>query len=154
MGELEVQIVELEPIRVASFLGYGPEPEGVALDKLVAWAGPRGLLENWDEQRVYGFNNPNPSPGSPNYGYEFWIVVGSDVKAEEGYEIKEFAGGRYAVTRCVGVESIGPTWQVLAAWLHDSPHGGASHQWLERALSPAGTPLDKIALDLYAPIAG
>ncbi|NIQ80558.1 MAG: hypothetical protein GTN93_21190, partial [Anaerolineae bacterium] len=44
MTELDVRIVELEPMRVASAYGFGPSPEGVAWDKMQAWAREEDLL--------------------------------------------------------------------------------------------------------------
>ena len=97
MEELEVQIVKLEPMRVASFYGFGAGPENEARDKLVAWAEPKGMLENPDEHRIFGFDNPIPSHGSPNYGYEFWITVDPDVEPEGDIRIVDFFGGLYAI---------------------------------------------------------
>jgi len=76
MDELAVRIVNLEPMRVASFHGFGPSPEHLAIQKLADWAAPRGYLVDRKQHRIFGFNNPNPSHGSPNYGYELWLVVG------------------------------------------------------------------------------
>ena len=80
MGELDVRIVKLEPMRVASAYGFGTSPEEEAWGKLLAWARAKDLLN--EDVRFFGFNNPNPSPGSPNYGYEQWMTVGQDVEPE------------------------------------------------------------------------
>lgn len=155
MGELDVRIAKIEPLRVVSVYGFGASPEKQAWEKLVAWAGPKGLLGGAGQSRIFGFNNPNPSPGSPNYGYEFWIAVGSDVEPEGDVRVQEFSGGLYAVTRCKGVETIAETWKQLVQWLVSSKYKHASHQWLEEHLGPADEPLDEseLLLDLYAPIA-
>ncbi len=156
MAELEVRIVKLEPIHVASAHGFGQEPENLAWEKLVAWSKPKGFLNDLKQHRIFGFNNPNPSPGSPNYGYEFWMVVGRDVKPEGEIEIKDFPGGLYAVTRCdVGDnpgESIPETWKKLVMWREDSKYKAANHQWLEEHISGQGVPNDRFVLDLYMPI--
>jgi hypothetical protein len=73
MSELQVRIVDLEPMRCAGASGYGPEPEGLAWDALLKWAEPIGLLNK--PHRFFGYNNPNPSPGTPNYGYDQWITT-------------------------------------------------------------------------------
>ena len=78
MSEFEVHIVRLPPLRVASVLGFGQEPELQGREKLDAWAKPRGFLDRPEQQRIFGFNHPDPSPGSPNYGYEYWMVVGAE----------------------------------------------------------------------------
>lgn len=154
MNDLTVRIVMLEPLRVASFHGFGPNPEHLAAEKLAAWAGPRGYLADGTHPRIFGFNNPNPSPGSPNYGYEFWLVVGPEVEATAEAPVLEFEGGLYAVARCQGVASIGTTWGRLVEWLTGSRYGPGGHQWLEEHLTPAFPAADDaLLLDLYAPIA-
>jgi len=154
---LDVKIVRLAAMRVARFHGFGSSPELVAIEKLVYWARPKGLLENRTRNRIFGFNNPNPSPGSPNYGYETWIAVGSEIDAEKGVELHEFEGGLYGVTRCRGVESITPTWKALVQWLEESPYRYGSDPCLEELLGPLDAPLDELingsVLDLYMPIA-
>jgi AraC family transcriptional regulator len=125
----------------------------VAWKKLAAWARPKGLFDDLESHRIFGFNNPSPSAGSPNYGYEFWIQVGPEVQPEGEVTIREFQGGLYAVTRCKGVETITPTWKELVKWLADSRYKRASHQWLEEHIGPADVGPDELTLDLYAPIA-
>ena len=161
MSEYEVRIVKLEPIHVASLHGFGKEPENQAWEKLVTWAKPKGYLDDLKTHRIFGFNNPNPSPGSPNYGYEFWMVVDQDEKPENEVEIKDFPGGLYAVGLCAVKDDPGKeipeAWQKLVHWQENSPYRQGSHQWLEEHVEPmeAGgieTPAGKFALDLYLPI--
>jgi effector-binding domain-containing protein len=147
-------------MRVASARGFGESPEPIAWNKLLTWAESKGLLENLDDVRFFGFNNPNPSPDSPSYGYEQWITVGPDVSAEGDVEIKEFPGGRYAVSQCKGIENIGTTWQQTAAWVKDNSYTIGQHQWLEECLtkptsvaSMDKTPLEDYVMELYCPIA-
>jgi DNA gyrase inhibitor GyrI len=142
-------------MRVASGHAYGEGPEQAAVQKLIAWAKPLGLLDDPQKYRVFGFNNPDPTPGSPNYGYEFWIVVGSDVEPEGEIVIKEFPGGLYAVTRCEVKnpwEDIPGTWRRLAMWRENSQYQVADHQWLEEHLGPLESS-EEFVLDLYLPIA-
>ena len=154
MSELEVRIVELEPMRVASVHAYSASPEHDAWNKLIAWAKPQGLLDDPETHRIFGFDNPSPSPGSPNYGYEFWIAVGPEVEPEGEVKIKDFSGGLYAVARCKGVENIGPTWKRLVVWGEESKYRHARHQWLEEHIGSADAPQDEegLVLDLYMPI--
>ncbi len=154
MEDLAVRIVRLEPMRVASFHGFGTEPEHAAIQMLAGWAGTRGYLRDRRQHRIFGFNNPNPSHGSPNYGYELWMVVGPEVESTDEVPVREFAGGLYAVARCQGVASITSTWQGLVGWLAAGPYGHAGHQWLEEHLNEAfPAPDEELILDLYAPIA-
>jgi DNA gyrase inhibitor GyrI len=155
MSELDVRIVKLEPVQVASTIGFGPSPEELAWQKILAWADDKGLLEERDKRRFFGFNNPNPSAGSPNYGYEQWITVEPGIEAEGEIEIKNFEGGLYAVTRC-NLTNIGEKWQELVKWVAGSRYKMLHELCLEEALTPpyAGIPqeLDQIILDLYLPI--
>jgi DNA gyrase inhibitor GyrI len=157
MSELKVRIIELEPLRVASVLGFGETPEDLAWKKLTTWAKAQGIYQDLNQHRIFGFNNPNPSPGSPNYGYEFWITVGPEVEPEGEVEIKEFPGGLYAVTRCYvdkkPYETIPAAWESLVRWREDSSYRHADHQWLEEHLWLDEYPEGDWDLDLYLPIA-
>lgn len=148
---LEVRLIELTPMRVATCHVFGPSPERAAWEKLAEWAREKNLLT--EEARVYGFNNPDPAPGSPNYGYEVWLEVSPEVEGTEEIPIKEFPGGYYAVARAVGVEQIYPAWQKLVAWCEDSPYRIGNHQCLEGHINLDLENLEKLTLDLYLPIA-
>lgn len=158
MADLDVRIVTLPPLRVASFHGFGAGPEEMAMAKLEAWATARGFLGDKAEHRIFGFNNPEPSPGSTNYGYEIWITVGQDVTSNGAATLKEFGGGLYAVTRCEVKDpgqDIPSTWKKLVAWCENSPYRMANHQWLEEHVVMSLThPPQQFVLDLYLPIAG
>ena len=121
MSEMEVRIVQLEPIHVASALGFGDGPEGQAAEKILAFARAKNLLQQTPAPRFFGFNNPSPAAGSPNYGYELWMEVGAQVQGDGDITIKDFPGGLYAVARCKGVEPIPETWKQLTTWLEKKP---------------------------------
>ena len=153
-AEGEVRIVELPAMRVASTLGFGPHPEDQAVERIMRFARTVGLLPGGRGYRTFGFDNPSPSPGSPNYGYECWLVVGPDVEAEPPIVIKRVAAGKYAVTRCVGLQHIGQRWRALCVWVEDSPYrlppnGG---RCLEEFLNPAEQDRSKWVIDLYIEI--
>ena len=152
MSELEVRIVQMEPMRVASAHGYGTEPELQAWNKILAFAESRGL--DLASVRFFGFNNPNPSPGSPNYGYEQWMTVGPEVEGEGEVSIKEVPARRYAVARCEGLHVIGERWRQLVLWFEDSPYRKPPHwdQCLEELLTSPHAPYDEYVFDLYLPI--
>lgn len=155
MSPIDVRIIRLEPQHVAAAYGFGSQPESIAWDKMIAFVKAKGLTSDGKPHRYLGFNNPSPTPASPNYGYEQWITVDPEVEAAGDIKIKEFEGGLYAVTRCQ-LKNIGEVWQQLVAWHEKSQYKHGSHQWLEEALQP---PLDEpsteeMELDLYLPIAG
>lgn len=158
MKTSDVRVVHLQPMRVASVHGFGRQPEDEAWQKLVAWAEPKGYLDHPEEHRIFGFNNPSPSPGSPNYGYEFWITVGDEVEPEDEVEIKVFSGGLYAVGRWDGEgepdETIPAAWKELVLWREESPYASGTHQWLEEHLRPEEGSNVEFLLDLHLPISG
>jgi DNA gyrase inhibitor GyrI len=161
MARFEARIVRLAPMRVASVHAFGESPEREAWKKMEAWAGPRGLLEDINENPVFGFNNPNPSSDSKEYGYEFWIAVGPQVEAETGVEIKQFEGGTYAVTSCNLLEEVNSeffqkegyleSWKKIYAWAKEKKLVQGSHQALEKPHDPRA-PEAELVLDLYLPI--
>lgn len=157
MNENEVRIVRLEPKRAVRFHGFGSNPENLAWEKMEAWAEPRGFLDLSKEHRIFGFNNPNPSPGSPNYGYEFWLTLDPDDEPGGDVEVDDLPGGGqlYAVTRCEvrgdAYEVIPATWQKLITWREESRYREAGHQWLEEHIE-AEVPGAEFVLDLFLPI--
>lgn len=153
MSSQDVRIINLEPLHIASFLGFSAAPEMDAWAGLLSWATGKQLIDMLPAPRFFGFNNPSPSPGSPNYGYEAWMTIPAGVTPEHTVEIRNFAGGMYAVARCKGVESIPSTWGQLGRWLETSPYAMGGHQWLEEHLV-FGLDMEPSAfvLDLYLPI--
>jgi DNA gyrase inhibitor GyrI len=151
MTGLDVRIVRLEPLRVVASHDFGKSPEEIAIGQLLKWMETQGIDPT--KGRFFGFNNPSPSAGSPNYGYEQWLVLeGDDITVGEGLEIKDFPGGLYAVTAST-LEDIGLTWKKLARWCEESRYELAHHQWLEEALTSLTLPPKDIRFNLYAPIA-
>ncbi len=150
MEDIEVKIVKLEPMHVAVSYGFGNEPEDIAWNKLRAWMEAEGIDSK--KHRFFGFNNPNPTAGSPNYGYEQWITIESGTKLGEELKAKDFAGGLYAVTRCK-LPDIGPTWKRLARWRENSRYTYGHHQWLEECVSDVYAAFEDLVMDIYLPIA-
>ena len=150
MTEEEVRIIELEPIRVAAAMGFGPQPETEAWEKLMTWSLATNHLDG--TQRYFGFNNPGPMPGSPNYGYEQWMTVGPAVESFGDIEIKTFEGGLYAVMRCDGLTTIEEDWGQLAAWLEASPYQADHRRCLEELLCSPVLPHSEWVFDLYVAI--
>ena len=150
---IKVRIVELPPMKVASFHHFSDSPEETAYSKLEAWAKPRGLLKDPSKNRIFGFNNPNPSPGTPNYGYEFWLELEDDYDAGEDVEIKDIPAGKYAVTRNFGIPNVGATWKALVEWVESSPYQFGNMECLEENLDPMETDHEKLLMDIYISLA-
>jgi effector-binding domain-containing protein len=154
MEHLDVRLIRLEKMTVISALGFGSQPELLAWDKILAFAREHGLLELPQRPRFFGFNNPNPSMGSPNYGYEQWMTLPPGFHPESGLEIKEIPARLYAVTRFQGLEQIGQMWMRLVAWCETCPYRMAEAQCLEELISPIEDmdDLNKYVFDLYLPL--
>ena len=131
--ELKVRIVQLEPMRVASAVGFGVSPEEKAWRMMGEWIDKQGYPKG---ARFFGFNNPHPTPGDPNYGYEQWMTVGTKARPDGGVDFKECEGGLYAVARCQGLMQIGEIWQELFDWCERNDYQLAGRQNLEECLSP------------------
>jgi DNA gyrase inhibitor GyrI len=159
MSELQVEIVRLAPMQVASFHGFGSEPEFQAAAKLLAWAEPLGLYDEGSGHRVFGFNNPSPTAGSPNYGYEFWLElkegeasVAAGALRAEGVELKSFDGGLFAAARCRGVTAVPDTWRQLVTWLEDSCYTMGHGQCLEQHTGRINGDIEALEFALYQAI--
>ena len=150
MTNLEVRIVRLEPMHVASAYGFGASPEGIAWEKIRVFAKKKNMSS--EKLRTFGFNNPDPSPGSPNYGYEIWLPVDPEAEPEGDIRISHFAGGLYAVTQFKGISNIGAVWQRLVLWCENSQYKKGYHQCLEELLTPLDVPLEEYVFNLYLPI--
>lgn len=155
MKEMDVKIVTLEPMHVASARVVSESPEIDAWEKLKNWAEPRGYLNNLKEHPVFGFNNPSPEPEQKEYGYEFWIKVDAEIESARGIEAKAFSGGLYAVLTCKVKgdpwKTIPGAWQQLHEWVSESQYEYSALQDLEKHLNP-GAPVDEMVLELYYPI--
>ena len=157
MPNLDVKIVRLEPMRVACAHVVGEEPEHDAWVKLHDWVEPKGLLNDLEKHPVFGFNNPNPTEGGKEYGYEMWIRVDPDVEAEGEVTVKGFPGGLFAVTTCKLMNdpngNMPEVWMKLYEWVKASEYKWAKTQELEKLRDVSSSDED-LVLDLYLPIEG
>lgn len=155
METMEVRIERLASMWVASVHEIGESPETEAWEKLRSWAEIFGLADDLERHPVYGFNNPNPSPGGTGYGYEVWMAVdeGQDPGPEGVVTIKEFPGGRFAVTRCrlFGEPGVMEVWKRLWRWVQASPYRWRATHELEKLCNPDAPEAD-LELELYLPI--
>jgi DNA-binding transcriptional ArsR family regulator len=161
--DLFVQVIEIEPMRVASARAFSTQPEVDAWKKMRAWAEPQGLLEDNTKHPVFGFNNPDPSPGQKEYGYEFWIRMGAHFKGDGEIEAKDYDGGLFAVTTCKPWEELQSdfgkehgfleSWKKLVDWiiLSEKYEMDKSRQCLEKP-HDQDVPFEELVLDLYQPI--
>jgi len=152
---MDFRIIKLDPMRVGSVYAFGESPETEAWDKFVAWAKPKGLLNDLDSNPIFGYNSPCPTKAGERYGYVFFTKVGLDLEPEEGVRISDFMGGYYAVTLCEVKgepwDTIPNAWVKLVEWCKENNYEFGYHQELERHLSNSHN-IDDLILELYCPI--
>ena len=155
MLDLDVELVDLEPMHVVSTRGYGTEPEYEAWDALLEFADER-RIDPWDRtHRFFGFNNPDPAPDRAAYGYEQWMTVDETVAAAVGVALKDAPGGRYARVRIHGLDLIGDAWQYLVDWCDNHHLSIATDRQpcLEELLTPIDQPESTWDVNLYLAVA-
>ncbi len=150
LSELEVRFIDLEPMRVASFKAVSESPEHEAFQMLYDWAHPRGLLNDLEKHPIFGFDNPRPTEGRKEYGYEFWVKVG-DGYEEDGVTLKDVPPARYAVTTCRSLKDIGRDWMRLWEWTKAKGIEMDDAECLEKTHDPMASD-EELVLDLYLPI--
>jgi DNA gyrase inhibitor GyrI len=145
MTEFIVEIVRLEPFQVAATAVTSKSPEAEALDALLSWARPQGLLDG--TCRVFGYDNCKPYP---DHTYTTWLSLNQAVKPTGEVAIKAFPGGLFAVTEIQGVEQISPTWNRLAEWCKAKGYQLGAQTCLEEHLNALGDcPPQDLRFKLY-----
>ncbi len=149
----------LEPVRVAYYCYYGREPENGAFSVMSDWLRRSGMSFEKDKLRIFGFNNPDPSSGQAEYGYEVWVTIADNIEVNDSLvKTKMVDGGLYAVC---GVRNlvgggdgaeISTTWQRFSQWISESKYVIADHQWLEEHLNFNDEFEHTGGMDLYMPI--
>lgn len=150
---------KLETMRVAYYCYYGKHPEDNAFEVMRDWINKTELNINEQNLRIWGFDNPSPSKGQDEYGYEVCITIDDDINVnDDKIQTKFLDGGFYAV---IGVKpdengeigyEIMKAWKRFNNWLTDSKYIYGGHQWLEEHLG-FDENLNHIGgVDLYMPI--
>ena len=119
--EMEVRLERLETMRAAYVHAFSETPEEDAWRKMVAWAKPKGLLEEGLGTRVFG-RDTYPTDKPEPHGYEFFLTVGPDVEPEGDIDIREIPGGLYAALRFKGLNNIKDAWERMWSWIDESDY--------------------------------
>jgi len=147
-----VRLINLKPFKVTYAKAFGVSPELLAWEILKTWI-KENSIEDTINIRYFGFNNPSPSEGSSEYGYEVWRTVEKDYEETKEVKFKEFEGGLYLVTTANGVYDIGETWKNLSKWAEIKGYEYGVCQWLEEhIIVDENSWDDKMQFDLYYPI--
>ncbi len=152
---MQVQIKKLQPIRVLFARHIGPYSEcGGTWDKLLAWAGPRGLLG--PGTRFLGVCHDDPEVTPPEkVRFDACITVDKDVKGDGEFGIQVIAAGDYAMTTHFGpYEKLNQTYAALCGrWLPRSGYDLRSTPGFEEYLNdPGSTDPKDLITDIYIPL--
>ncbi len=105
---MDVIVKDLERMRVVSYVGYSPDPEEKAHDRLWSWAKGSGYIDR--PHRNFGHDTDTNGGGYCNagnresYGYKVMITVSDDVSeadVDADLRVETIEPGRFVVT---GVE--------------------------------------------------
>jgi len=126
-----VRIVRLPAMTVAAYCAVSatPEIDGAKIfDPFVLG----NALHKKSGFRSFGFNNPEPTEDSPEYGYETWVTIPEDFNVLTPFTKKQFDGGLYASISAT-LNEIGERWSGLYYWCENSTKYDfdSSAQWLE-----------------------
>ncbi len=145
---LEVRIEHLSEMHIAFVRHKGPyEETDAAYERLMTWAGIRGLLK--PPVVIFGIAYDDPTVTAP-------LVVAEDQKAEGEIGVRTIQGGKYAVTtHCGSYETLGETYtRFCGEWLPMSGRELLPAPALEfYRNSPQDTPPEKLLTDIYMPLA-
>jgi AraC family transcriptional regulator len=98
-GSLEVRAVAFGQMRVAFLRHTGPyEQVGRAWQRLMAWAGPRGLVGPGATLLGVVHDDPEVTPAD-RVRYDACLVIGASLRPEGEVGVQELGGGEYAVVR-------------------------------------------------------
>ncbi len=122
---------EMQVAYVANHEGYNEEKIGIAWEKVCAWAGPKGLLNQATNYIGIGFDDPKvTSPDKCRYYACVTVPKGTEVSGEVG--LYKISAGRYAIYRVeVYGNEIEGSYIEFGAWLTANGYEPADSPSLE-----------------------
>ncbi len=113
-----VRLIYLPPATVAASHSLDPEPEDAAGEAINRFILTQRLFERKPDYRLFGFNNPNPTPENEFHGYEFWVTIPDDMEVPSPLVKKRMPGGLYAA-HCIKMGDF-EQWLPFWTWVHDN----------------------------------
>ncbi len=148
---MEVRVEQVAPMNLAFVRHVGPYNEvGSAWQKLMAWAGPNGMLG--PNMKLLGIVHDDPEVTPPErIRYDACLLVNPAFEGQGEIGAQEIAGGEYAVARHTGpYEKLGDTYAGLCGqWLPGSGRKLRAAPGFEVYLN---SPQDTAPLDLMTDI--
>lgn len=151
---MKVEIQDRGVMRLASMRHRGPpQTVGRVFDKLMAWAGPRGLTVPPHVGVALWLSDMMTTPPDQQEAIA-GLTVGPEVEGDDEVAIHEVPGGRHAVVTHKGpFPLIGRAYDVLFAWLPTSGEEPADRPMFEVNLNdPRRTLPDDLLTQICLPL--
>lgn len=154
--EMEVSILELPEQKVLYVRHKGNYSQiGEAFDKLMKWAGPRGLLQ-MPKTQIYGvyYDSPNLTD-EDKLTSDACITIDEDVKVDGEIGIGKIKAGKYACAHFrVSQTEFAAAWnKVFSEWLPDSGYQPDDKPSFEHYLNdPEQDPEGKYEVNICIPV--
>jgi DNA gyrase inhibitor GyrI len=152
----EVKIEELPPQRVICCRAVSNEPEDEVIHRTQAWLAQHGL--NAEGRRSFGFDVPVSvaEAAAGMRGYEIGYVIGEDIQADDGMQLRSYGGGQYAVLRVYNAfeapfKSIPGGWQQLIAWIRENSDWDFTHNLCYEEVAEGEDGMDLILYQAVKP---
>jgi len=153
---MDVSIRQLSRMKVAFVRHIGPYGEaGKAWERLMAWAGSRGLFGPSTQFLGICLDDPEITPPE-RIRYDAAITVPESTQGEGDVGVQELGPGEYAVATHVGpYNKLGETYARLCGeWLPQSGRELADAPPIEfYRNSPQTTPEEQLVTEIYMPLA-
>jgi len=154
-GDMDVNIRELKPMRVAFLRHVGPYGEvGSTWDRLLTVMGKDGYLGGGSMMLGICHDDPETTPPS-KIRYDACVTVGEDFAASGDTQVQTVAGGDYAMTTHMGPYSdLGRTYaELMGQWIPRSGRELRDVPCFEVYLNdPQSTAPEDLLTDIYAPL--
>lgn len=121
----KIEIVELPPMRVASYKATGNEPETKSSEFITKWLEKHGLRHGENGVRDFGFDVNAHGESDYEKGircYQKFASIPEGIEGSDGVEVKRFFGGKFAkmvIARPFECEFT-EGWNHMFAWLEKS----------------------------------
>ena len=151
---MPVVIQDRAPMRIAAVPHKGPPQQiGAAFDRVMAWAGPRGITVPPAVGVALYLSDMSVTPAAETEALA-GLSVGPEVGADETVAIRDIAGGRHAVLLFKGpYAKLMEGYDELLAWLPASGEEPAHAPMFEVSLNdPRNTAPDELLTEICLPL--
>jgi AraC family transcriptional regulator len=153
---MTIVIQDRAPMRIAAVPHKGPPQQiGAAFDKVMAWAGPRGITVPPSAGVALYLSDMSVTPAADQRALA-GLTVGPDVAADDTVSIREVPGGRHAVLLFKGPYARLPqAYDEFFTWLPTSGEEPGDAPFFEISLNdPRTTSPEELLTEICLPLKG